>query len=186
MKNNIRLRSVCEGAILIAMAQILSYVVIYRFPFGGSIDAAMLPIVVFAVRWGWLPGVAVGFVFGLLQYFLGNGIAISWVSMLGDYAIAFAVIGFAGLFRRRRGGLIWGCIAGSAFRFIVHWVVGATVWAEYMPEKFFGMTMSSPWFYSVLYNGAYMLPDAAIITALSAVLYKALRKYMLAEDIQRH
>lgn len=38
-------------------------------------------------------------------------------------------------------------------------MVGATIWAAYMPDVFFGMTMKSPWFYSLLYNLAYMLPN---------------------------
>ncbi len=183
MGNRIRLRAVCEGAVMLALAQILSYIAPWRLPDGGSVDVAMLPIVVFAVRWGFAPGIAVGFVFGLMQYFFANGIAVSWVSILGDYAVAFAVVGAAGVFRRRRGSVIWGCLLGSALRFAVHWVVGATIWADYMPDTFFGMTMTSPWFYSVIYNGSYMALDAVLITLLAAVLYKTLRKYMLAEDI---
>jgi len=178
-----RIRILCEGAVMLALAQILSYIAPWRLPDGGSVDAAMLPIVVFAVRWGWAPGILVGFVFGLMQYFFANGIAVSWVSILGDYAIAFAAVGAAGVFRRRRAGIIRGCLLAGALRFIVHWVVGATIWAEYMPETFFGMTMTGPWFYSAIYNGSYMVLDTALITALAAVLYKTLRKYMLAEDI---
>jgi thiamine transporter len=49
-------------------------------------------------------------------------------------------------------------LGGCFARFAVHYVVGATIWAEWMPEEFFGMTMTTPWFYSLLYNGSYMLP----------------------------
>ena len=65
----------------------------------------------------------------------------------------------------------------------MHYVVGATVWAEYMPETFFGMTMHSPWFYSLLYNLAYMLPNIAITLLVFAVAYKPLKKYFTASDL---
>ena len=53
-----------------------------------------------------------------------------------------------------------------------------------MPEEFFGMTMTTPWFYSLLYNGAYMLPDALITLAAAALLYKPMKKYILGLDLK--
>ena len=53
---------------------------------------------------------------------------------------------------------------------MVHWVVGATVWAMYMPDAFFGMTMTSPWLYSLLYNGFYMLIDTLLCLVIFALL----------------
>ena len=66
---------------------------------------------------------------------------------------------------------------GSVARFLVHYVVGATVWAEYMPETFFGLTMTTPWFYSALYNGSFMLIDMVLVLVIGALLWKPLRKY---------
>lgn len=184
-KTHNRIRALVEAAIMIALAQLLSYLTIYRFPYGGSVDAAMLPIIIFAVRWGAGWGTLAGFCFGLLQYFLGNGIAISWLSLLGDYAAAFAVLGVAGLFRGKKLGLIWGCLVASLARFIVHWVVGATVWGEYMPETFWNMEMTSTWVYSAMYNVGYMFFCCVIITVISAVFLKVMPKYMRGEDINR-
>ena len=67
----------------------------------------------------------------------------------------------------------------------MHYVVGATVWAEYMPETFFNMTMTSPWIYSALYNGSYMLVDMVIILVIGALLWKPLGKYLRGEDLQK-
>lgn len=47
-----KLRTLTEGAILIALAEILSFLPLYKMPWGGSLDLAMLPIIVFCVRWG--------------------------------------------------------------------------------------------------------------------------------------
>ena len=41
-------RALVEGAIMIALATILGYLRLYRFPFGGSVDLALIPILIFA------------------------------------------------------------------------------------------------------------------------------------------
>lgn len=94
-------RALCEGAIMVALAQILAYLKLYELPQGGSITLAMVPIFFFAVRWGWKKGLGCAFVFGLLQLLLDGGFAIGWQSMLGDYLIAFGVLGLAGIFHRK-------------------------------------------------------------------------------------
>ena len=53
-----------------------------------------------------------------------------------------------------------------------------------MPDEFFGMTMTSPWFYSLLYNGSYMLPSIILCLVVFAALYKPLKKYFTAEDLK--
>ena len=176
------LRALTEGAILIALAEILSFLTLYKLPWGGSIDLAMLPVILFCVRWGFGPGMVMAFTHGILQTLFEGGIAIGWQSILGDYLIAYAVLGLAGLFR---GKYCVATLVSCGARFLVHYVVGATVWAEYMPETFFGMTMTTPWFYSALYNAAYMLPDTVIVLGAFLLLQKTpMSKYLKAEDIQ--
>jgi len=182
-KRSLSTRMLCEGALLVAAAQILSYVKLYQLPNGGSLTPAMLPILLFAVRWGVANGLLAGFVFGVLQFMFDGGFALGWQSILGDYLIAFAVLGLAGLFRGRKGGIFIGTVLGCTARFLVHYVVGATIWAEWMPEEFFGMTMTTPWFYSLLYNGSYMLPNMVLALAFSAALYRPLKRYFTAQDM---
>ena len=177
-------KMLCEAAVFLALAQILSYVRFYKFPNGGSVDCAMLPIILFALRYGSGWGTAVGFVYGILQYFSGGLTAIDWTSILGDYIIAYMFLGFgAGLFARKTYGVYWGSISGCVLRFLVHWVVGAVIWGKWMPDTFFGMDMTNEWFYSLLYNGSYMLLCLVVVLALFAVLYKPLKKYFTAEDL---
>jgi thiamine transporter len=175
-------RALTEGAILIALAEILSFLPLYKLPWGGSIDLAMLPVILFCTRWGFGPGMVMAFAHGLLQTLFEGGIAIGWQSILGDYLIAYAVLGLAGLFR---GKFCMATLASCGARFLVHYVVGATVWAEYMPETFFGMTMTTPWFYSALYNGAYMVPNTVMILVIFLLLQKTpMAKYLKAEDLR--
>ena len=51
MKNK-KTKMLCEAAIFIAMAEILSLIKLYEFPNGGSITLEMLPIILFAARYG--------------------------------------------------------------------------------------------------------------------------------------
>ena len=183
--NHMKLRSLCEGAVLVAVAQILSYLKLWEMPWGGSVVLSMIPLVLYAVRWGLGAGLLGGFAFGVLQFMFDGGFAIGWQSIIGDYLVAFTVLGFAGIFRGKDSSIFLGTVVGSAARFLVHYVVGATVWAEYMPENFFGMTMTTPWFYSLLYNGFYMVIDMALCLVIFALLIKPLGKYLRAEDIKK-
>lgn len=135
--NHMKLRALCEGAVLVAVAEILSFIKLWEMPWGGSVVLSMVPLVLYAVRWGLGPGLLSGFVFGVLQFVFDGGFAIGWQSMLGDYLIAFGVLGLAGIFTGKPYSIFAGTVVGSVARFLVHWVVGATIWAEYMPDEFF-------------------------------------------------
>ena len=171
-----RLLALCEGAILIALAEILSLLPFYKLPWGGSIDLAMLPVIVICVRWGFGPGMLAASAHAIIQTLLEGGIAIGWQSIIGDFLVAYMVLGLAGCFK---GKFVPATLVACGARFLVHYVVGATIWAEYMPERFFGMTMTSPWLYSALYNGAYMLPCTLLVLVAGVLLYKTrIKKYL--------
>ena len=175
------LLSLTEGAIFIALAEILSFLPFYKLPWGGSIDLAMLPIFLFCARWGFGPGMLASVAHAILQTLFEGGIAIGWQSIVGDFLLAYAVLGVAGLFR---GKFVIATVFACTLRFLVHYVVGATIWAEYMPESFFGMTMTTPWIYSALYNGAYMLPDMVMVLIAGILLMKTpAKKFLLHQDI---
>ncbi len=180
-----KIKMLCEAAVLLALAQILGWLRLYEFPNGGSIDAAMLPIILFSVRYGLGWGSLVGFAHGALQYFLGNGIAIDWTSMVADYLIAYTVLGLgAGVFHGRKNGMVWGTLLGGFLRFLAHYLVGVFVWGKWMPDTYFGMTMTNEWFYSLLYNAPYMVPCILICLVLTVLLNRsAVGKYLRCEDL---
>ena len=183
-KSKLTLRALTEGAIFVAAAQVLSMIKLWEMPWGGSVTLAMVPILFYAVRWGLTPGLLAAFVFGVLQFTFDGGFAIGWQSIIGDYLVAFAVLGLAGLTHGKKNGIFTGTLIGGFARFLVHYVVGATVWAEYMPETFFGMTMHSPWFYSLLYNGSFILIDMVLCLVIGWLLWKPLGKYIRGEDLK--
>ena len=184
MNGKMKLRALCEGAIMVALAQVLSMLKLWELPQGGSVTLGMLPIFLYCARWGFGPGMLASAAYAVLQLVLDGAYAWGWQSMVGDYLVAFAVLGVAGIFSKSKLGFFWGTIAGCIARFLVHYVVGATVWAEYMPEKFFGMTMTSPWLYSALYNGSYILIDMAMIIVVGLILYRVMPKQMTSQRLK--
>ena len=183
---NEKVRLLCEAALCVAMSVVLSYVKLDVGPSGGSINATMIPLILFAIRWGWGWGVAAGLVFGTLKYFLGEGFVISWISIIFDYSVAYAFVGFAGVLKRKADPAWLAALIGCAARFVIHYLSGVTVYAEWMPEEFLGMTMTSPFFYSALYNLFYMRPSTVISVVGAFALSKVtpIRRWLEGADLK--
>ena len=182
--SGITLRALCEGAVFVALAQVVGYLKLFELPNGGSITLNMLPIFIYCARWGFGPGMLASFALGLLQLLLDGAYAWGWQSMLGDYLIAYSALGIAGAFHGKKSGFFLGTVVGSLSRFLVAWVVGAVVWGEYMPDRFFGMTMTNPWFYSATYNGSYLMLNMVLCLLVGALLWRRLGRYIRGEDLQ--
>ena len=182
--SHLRTRMLCEGALMVALAQILGYLKLAEAPNGGSITFAMFPIILFAVRWGLRPGLMAGFLFGLLQLIFDGAYAWGWQSMLLDYLVAFTPLGLAGLFRGKSWGLFAGTLAGCLARFAIHYISGVTVYKILAPTEFLNWTFSSPALYSLVYNGSYMLPNTIITLLISVVLYVPLKRFILGLDLK--
>jgi len=168
------LRTLAEGAIMVAVAFVLSFVEIPVGLYGGSVEFVMIPLIVYARRRGAAWGMGAGFVYGTIKYF-STGWAVNWLSILLDYSIAYMAVGLAGLPKGKRG-YIWGTLLGCFVRFLVHYISGIVLYAEYMPDEFLGLTMTSVPFYSALYNGLYMLPNTIIALIICGILEKPMEK----------
>ena len=102
------LRTLCECAVLLALAVALSYVKIFTLPFDGSITLlSMLPICLASIKFGVGRGLSVAFLYAWFQILQGGVFAwgltpaMLFGSLMLDYIVAFTVLGLAGLFRRR-------------------------------------------------------------------------------------
>lgn len=189
MKNNSNsrtaVRMLCEGALMVVLAQILGYIKIWRMPWGGSVSLIMVPILLFALRWGLAHGLVAGLALGTLQFLYDGGFVLGWQCILGDYLLPYAFLGFAGLFAGKKSGICLGTLLGGVARFIPHYITGATLWAEYMPETFFNMTMTTPWFYSFLYNATYVGLNTVLCLVVFALLnHSSMKKYLTGEDLR--
>lgn len=105
-----RLRALCEGAIMVALAQILSYVKLYVLPQGGSVSPGLIPIFLFCVRWGFGPSMLTSLAYAVLQLIFDGAYAWSWQAIIGDYLVAFTALGLGGLCWKMKGGFYWGAL----------------------------------------------------------------------------
>ncbi len=92
------IRILTEGGMSIALALLLWYLKIGEMPQGGSISLQMLPLFIFTLRWGLVPGMFVGLVYGLVHS-LQDLYVVHWFQYILDYPIAFALIGLAGIIK---------------------------------------------------------------------------------------
>lgn len=184
-KQHLRVRALTEGAMMVALAQVLSYLKLYEFPNGGSVTPAMFPILFFAVRWGLGKGLLAGFAFGTLQLIFDGAYAWGWQSMILDYLLAFTPLGLAGLFRGKSWGIFPGTVIGCLGRFIVHYISGVTIYRIYEPTEIVGFgVFDDAQLYSLVYNGCYMLPCTIIALVIAGVLYVPLKAHFAGNDLR--
>ena len=182
-------RRLTESAVFIAIGTVLSFLKI-DLPFGGGVTiASMLPLIIISHRWGWKWGVFTAFVYSVLQLLFGLdnvGYATTFLTAAGvvllDYIIAYTVIGLSGIFDKPCGKTRKTVCVGIAvtffLRFLCHYITGVWIWGGWMPESFMNITMTSPWLYSFLYNGWYMLAELIVTEIVANILYAPLAKYI--------
>ena len=181
MKQSKNIRALCECAVMLALAVVLSFVKFAQLPFDGSITlASMLPICLVSIKYGLGWGLGTAFCYSWTQILQGG--VFSWGltpgmligSLLLDYIVAFTVLGLAGLFRKKGfAGQMLGITLACALRFLVHFLAGIILWANYAEFVAFGAEwVNQPVLYSLCYNGIYMLPDTAIVLVVAALLLR--------------
>lgn len=189
-RSHLRIRALCEGAILLALAVVLNYLsklLFVNMPQGGSVTLAMFPLLLYIHRWGVGKGLLVGFTYGLLDMLIDGGYAWGWQSMLLDYLVAYTALGLGGFFKGKAWG-IFPCVAiGCISRFAVHYFSGITLYRILEPTAVEGLeslgVFASPHLYSLVYNGVYMLPNTVIALVLAAALFAPMKKYFAGHDL---
>ncbi len=173
MNQKSRVLRLVEGALLIAVATVLSLVKLIDLPYGGSVTAASaLPVLLIGYRHGTKFGLFSAFVYAILQLLLGlkdvtyftTPLSVIAVILL-DYVLAFAVLGLGGVFRRRDRSqgqaLVLAVLLVCAARYVFHVISGCTVWAG------LSIPTNAAFVYSLAYNATYMLPET-LVTSLAA------------------
>ena len=183
-----------EGAVMVALATVLSFIRVFKLPWGGSITLlSMLPIVLFSIRRGVGAGLMTAFAFSLIQFAQGitdglfgwgltPGMLIACIFL--DYLGAFTVLGIAGLFRKKElPGWIGGIALAVTLRFILHFLSGVVIWHSY-GELWNGFSTENTYLYSFLYNGCYMLPELIFTLAGAVALLKVhqTKRFLLTEE----
>ncbi|MBE6601788.1 MAG: ECF transporter S component [Ruminococcaceae bacterium] len=191
--HNTKVRTLCECAILLALSIVLSYIKFFKLPFDGSITLfSMLPVCLIAIRHGIKWGLGTAFCFSWFQILQGGIFAWGLTpvmlisSLFLDYIAAYTVLGLAGIFRKKG---FWGMLGGialvCALRFLIHFLAGIILWANFEEFVAFGKEwINRPVLYSICYNGVYMLPETVLTVGVGAVLLKIpqIKKMILPTD----
>lgn len=183
---NQRVRRLVEGAVMIAVAYVLSFIKLYQMPLGGSVTLEMIPLIIMGLRNGVKWGCLTGFVHGLLQMIMGFSNVMycpTLLSQIGcilmDYLLAYTALGLAGAFakpfgERRMTGAIVGTVVYGALQFLCSFISGWLVWGSYYES--IGISGTALMVYSLTYNGSYMLPNTILAALVVALLYRAAPK----------
>lgn len=178
---NTKIRALCECAILLALSIVLSYIKFFSLPFDGSITLfSMLPVCLISIKHGIRWGLGTAFCFSWFQILQGGVFAWGLTpvmlisSLFLDYIAAYTVLGLAGIFRKKGfWGMLGGILMVCALRFLIHFLAGIILWANFEEFIAFGKEwINRPVLYSICYNGVYMLPETVLTVGVGAVLLK--------------
>ena len=174
-------KAVAYGALSIALSFVLSCIRLYRMPTGGSVTpGSMLPLMLFSVSFGMGPGLLAGLAYGLLQYLQGGWWLNVWQFLL-DYLLAFAALGLAGIAHNKGDKWLYLSIPVAALGRAVCAILAGLMWVADTPVEELvigGTQFNSPLLYSMVYNGAYLIPDTIICLLLAFLIAKPLIRIM--------
>jgi thiamine transporter len=157
-------RMLCICAVSVAVAFVLSRVVMFRMPMGGSVTLCSMFFIALVGYWyGFRAGIVAGIAFGALRLAFG-GYVIHPAQAGLDYIVAYAALGgFAGVFSGRRFGhygMMLGYLVGVCGVFLSTFTSGIIFFATNAPEGQHYVI------YSALYNLTHILPEVIITIAI--------------------
>lgn len=164
-----KVRKMTECGVAIALAVILSFVVLWRMPQGGSVSLVMVPLFIVSYRHGAAWGVMSGAVYSLLALMI-DGAIYHPLSVLLDYILAFGAVGVAGFFKTDLKGIIVGTVLGVLGRFIFSFLSGWLLFASYAPEG------QNAFVYSLVYQASYLVPELVLNILVMVLLFKKTNK----------
>ena len=180
-------RTLVEGAMMIALATVLSMVKLFEMPYGGTVTLlSMLPLILMGMRHGVKWGLFIAFVYGVLQILqdpatvaAAGNLTAQIGCVLLDYLLGFGVLGLAALFAKpfanRLLGVAVGAFGACALRFVCSFLSGWLLWGSY--KDYYEWAKDLPvWLYSLIYNLSYMLPETILTVVGAVLLMKALPK----------
>lgn len=120
-------------------------------------------------------------------------------SILLDYLLAFTVLGLAGMFRGKirnnAAAFTLGCLVTGLLRYVCSFLSGWLLWAQFMTvtdmQDFIanfvpGLAGASGTglaiFYSLVYNGSYMIPEIVLTCVVGFLLMQFAGKQILEKD----
>ena len=188
-----RLNIMLEIALFAAISLVLDLFIPAIGPL--KFDIKMVPIIVLALRRGLGPGLLGGFLWGLLQFLVGDATILTITQFLLEYFVAFAMVGFAGLVSTPLKNIIReepnaigkqfflagsGVIIGSAARYIIHFIAGFVFWGSYAPEG------QGAVLYSFIINGSGFLTEAGTSLVAVFLMVRYFERLFLIDNVSEN
>lgn len=179
MNKNWSVRMLAEGGIMIALSVLLSLIKIYQMPNGGSVTAgSMVPILLFALKWGLTPGITVGVAYGIIDFIIKPSFYHP-IQVLLDYPIAYGLLGLAGIFYVMKdkdktsdlAKIALGISIAVIGRMLAHVLSGVIFFAEYAGDM-------NPWLYSIGYNASFLVPELLISVIIIVLIWKPINRFI--------
>ena len=156
-KKKLSTKQLVFSAMAMALAMVTSMIKMLDMPMGGSVTlCSMLFICLIGYMFGLRTGLMAAIAYGFLQLVVDPYI-ISIPQMLTDYIFAFGALGLSGFFANKKHGLILGYLLGVLGRYFFAFLSGMIFFGSNASSY----NMSAP-IYSLVYNGAYLGPEALI------------------------
>lgn len=176
MNKKFNVRMLTEGGMMIALSVLLSHIKLYQLPNGGSVTAgSMIPLMIFAVRWGLGPGLILGSTYGIIDFIL-KPYFFHPLQFIFDYPMAFGLLGLAGLGyisktsnSRGYARISIGVVLGIIGRLISHVLSGVIFFGEYAGDQ-------NVWIYSIAYNASYLVPELIISLLVLLLIWRPLER----------
>ena len=208
MKRQQQVKILCECAMMVALATVLSMIKVWEAPLGGSVTLfSMVPILICGIVHGVKMGLFSAFAYSLIQLLLGIGTVAYVPDPLGivlciflDYILAFTVLGLAGIFGKKRffknekaslyTNIALGSLVCVLLRFVCHILSGAVVWYSITKAGAWNDAVFryGKWTYSLVYNATFMVPEmiltmiaVPVIVLLVRMIWGKVMKKRMAE-----
>ena len=192
MKNT-KLITMIEGAIIAGLCVALSFIPLNTATASFDLSIGLIPLVVYSLRRGLVPGLAVGLVWGLILIVIGKAYFLTIPQVLLEYPVAFALGGMGGIFagslhknlsagdkpQRVIVTVVFAAVVAAVARWFAHFWAGVIFWGSYAPE---GM---SPYVYSFIFNGLSAAANAALLIFVLVLLVRIAKFIFLPKEIRR-
>lgn len=173
----VNLKILVEAGVMIALAFILNNIKLFKMPRGGSITAGgYVPLLIFALRHGTIPGLITGAVYGVLDYII-DPFMLTPVQVLLDYPLAYSMLGLAGLSQNKGFDnfidgtkTIAAILFANFMRMFMAVLSGVVFFGSSLPKNL------NPWWASFLYNFSYIAPNTIIAIILIVILLPRLER----------
>lgn len=165
-----------EATIMAALATALSFVPLEIGP-SFTITVGQPVLILYSLRRGLGPGMVASFLWGIMHIFVANADILTPLQGFIEYFVAFGFSGLAGFWAAKTSQsiqtgdklrssiyIIISSTVGTIARFFWHTIAGYYFWGQYAPENW------SPWFYSIVMNGASAFATASFTIVVLLVI----------------